>query len=321
MVKLLPWSTIRAKVALVNSVRDVSSPGDNVVHVENYAVPASPALAEELRSIALDAGREAAALLRANFRSGIAAEHKTNPHDLVTELDRLSQQLITERLLRGYPDSWVLGEEVLAGQPEPKTGGGVQWIVDPLDGTSNFVHGVAFFCVSIAAAVEDQLVAAVVIDPIGEDEFSANLEAAFLNGERLHPAARPEQARANLMTDYPSAEALDSDEPVALQVFGQWVRDFATVRRKVSAALALAHVAAGWCDATVGFDTKAWDVAAGAHLVEMSGGSYRGLFHGAGPGPAHLAPGFIAQGPGADYPSLRTAADRIAALRSTRHRD
>lgn len=273
-------------------------------------------LAEKLRLIALDSGRQAAQILRENFRTGIRAEHKTNPHDLVTEVDRRSQLLLTEQLMARYPDSWVLGEEHLDQASVPKDGAHVQWIVDPLDGTSNFVHGVAFFCVSIAAAIDDRLVAAVVIDPIGGDEFSANLAAAYLNGQVLEPGPRPEQARANLMTDYPAAEAVAADGPLALEIFGQWVQDFATVRRKVSAALALAHVAAGWCDATIGFDTKAWDVAAGAHLVRMSGGSYQGLPLTPTPAADHLARGFKATGPAAYFPSLDSAAERIAAQRS-----
>ena len=86
-------------------------------------------------------------------------------------------------------------------------------------------------------------------------------EHAYLNGAVLAPSPRPDQRHANIMTDYPSAEALVLDGEAALREFGNWVSAFATVRRKVSAALALAHVAAGWCDATIGFDTKPWDVA------------------------------------------------------------
>lgn len=276
---------------------------------------ALPQLAEELRQTALIAGRQAARLLAANFRVGIQAEHKTNPHDLVTEVDRRSQLLLTEELTSRFPDSWVLGEEQLEDAAPHNRDAHVQWIVDPLDGTSNFVHGIAFFCVSIAAAIDDKLVAAVIIDPVSGDEFSANLQAAFLNERPLTPGPRPEQHRANLMTDYPAAEAIASDGPFALEIFGQWVLDFATVRRKVSAALALAHVAAGWCDATIGFDTNPWDIAAGAHLVRMSGGKFQGLPANQAIA-AHLAPGFLATGPDADFPTLTRSAQRVAAHRA-----
>lgn len=274
------------------------------------------ATAETLRRAALDAARQASSLLKSHFRTGVQAEEKTNTHDLVTGIDRQSQKIITEHLLMASPGSWVLGEEdvdLAAGLADPQK---VQWIVDPIDGTSNFVHGIAFFCVSIAAAINDQLIAAVIIDPVSGDEFSANLESSYLNDAPLSPAPRPEQARANLMTDYPGAESMVKDGPLAMELLGSWIQDFATVRRKVSAALALAHVAAGWCDATIGFDTRVWDVAAGAHLVRMAGGSYRGLNYGQQISADHLCPGFIAQGPGADYPSLNSAAQRIFELRT-----
>jgi len=265
---------------------------------------------------ALAAARSAAKLLRSTFRTTVNAEHKTNAHDLVTDIDRRSQQIITESLLAAVADSWVLGEEKISTQSGHPAPGSVQWIVDPIDGTSNFVHGIAFFCISIAAAIDGQLVAAVIIDPITGDEFTANLETAQLNGVLLNPVHRPEQSRANLMTDYPGAESLSRDGDLALQLFGQWIQVFATVRRKVSAALALAHVAAGWCDATIGFDTKVWDVAAGAHLVRMAHGTFRGLAYGQDGLADHECPGFIAQGPGADYPSLNSAAQQIHALRT-----
>ena len=275
-----------------------------------------PSYAEELRVAALHAARSAADLLRSTFRTSVNAEHKTNTHDLVTEIDRRSQQIITESLLTAVSGSWVLGEEKISAHSGQQHPGSVQWIVDPIDGTSNFVHGIAFFCISIAAAIDGQLVAAVIIDPISGDEFTANLDTALLNDDQLNPAMRPAQSQANLMTDYPGAESLERDGELALQLFGQWIQDFATVRRKVSAALALAHVAAGWCDATIGFDTKVWDVAAGAHLVRMAHGTFRGLSFGQADLADHECPGFIAQGPGADYPSLDRAAQQIHQLRT-----
>jgi len=272
--------------------------------------------AEELRVAALHAARSAADLLRSTFRTSVNAEHKTNSHDLVTEIDRRSQQIITESLLAAVPGSWVLGEEKISAHSGQQAPGSVQWIVDPIDGTSNFVHGIAFFCISIAAAIDGQLVAAVIVDPISGDEFTASLDTALLNDIPLNPSMRPAQSQANLMTDYPGAESLERDGELALQLFGQWIQDFATVRRKVSAALALAHVAAGWCDATIGFDTKVWDVAAGAHLVRMAHGTFRGLPFGQSDLADHECPGFIAQGPGADYPSLTRAAQQIHQLRT-----
>ncbi len=238
---------------------------------------------------------------------------KSSAVDPVTIVDTLAEDFIANRLQELRPEDGLIGEE---GTGTPSLSG-VTWIVDPIDGTSNFVHGVAFFCISIAAAVDGQLLAAVVLDPISGEEFTANSTAAFLNERRLEPSARPEQSRANLMTDYPGAESMLKDGELSMKIFGQWIQDFATVRRKVCAALALAHVAAGWCDASIGFDTKVWDVAAGAHLIRMAKGTFRGLSYGQ-PGLAdHQCPGFIAQGPGANYPSLAAAAEQIHQLRAS----
>lgn len=285
----------------------------------SHKIASLPELAETLRLTALNAALQAAPIIQGAFRNSITAEEKTNNHDLVTAVDRQCQEIITNSLRSAFPDSWVLGEENINADSGTPATAQVQWIVDPIDGTSNFVHGIAFFCVSIAAAIDNQLVASVIVDPISGDQFSANAEAAYLNNQRLTPSQRPEQARANLMTDYPGAESLVKDGPLALEVFGAWIRDFATVRRKVSAALGLAHVAAGWCDASIGFDTKPWDVAAGAHLIRMTGGTYRGLAFGKQAAADHLCDGFIAQGPGANYQSLNDAALRVHQLRTQTH--
>lgn len=267
-------------------------------------------LAARLMSIAVDAAREAAPILREAFRHDMDLENKTNPHDVVTAFDRRSEELIRGHLLTAEADSWVLGEE------GGSTGeGSIQWIVDPIDGTSNFKHGIAFFCISIAAARDGRLLAAVVLDPITGEEFSADAQHAYLNGSILSPAPRPDQHHANIMSDYPSAEALEIDGDAGLREFGIWVTAFATVRRKVSAALALAHVAAGWCDATIGFDTKPWDVSAGALLVRRTGGRYMGRSYDDLLRPDHEAPCFVALGPGANYPVLEDSISRIMASR------
>lgn len=276
---------------------------------ENFST-SDIALASRLRHTALEAARLAAPLLRDAFRQDVQRENKTNAHDLVTSFDRRSEQIIREHLTRAEHDSWVLGEEGgISGE------GGIQWIVDPIDGTSNFTHGVAFFCISIAAARDGQLLAGVVLDPVAGLEFTADAEHAYLNGKILAPAPRPDQAHANLMTDYPSAEALEVDGTLGLVEFGSWVSAFATVRRKVSAALALAHVAAGWCDVTLGLDTKPWDIAAGALLVRRAGGRYLAYRYDDKQLPDYEAPCFMALGPDADYPAASTSLERIIEAR------
>lgn len=278
--------------------------------MQQTPTPTTIARARNLRLLALEAARAAAPALRAAFRGDIVTEHKSNNHDLVTAQDRASELAIEAVLLAGEPDSRILGEEGGA-----RGTGAIEWIVDPIDGTSNFAHGVAFFCISIAAALDGELLAAVVLDPIAELEFSADAEHAYLNGGVLTPGTCAEQPRASLMTDYPSAEAIVLDGAAGLAEFGALVTAFATVRRKVSAALGLAHVAAGWSDATLGLDTNPWDVAAGVLLVQRAGGSYLPYSYDDEARPAHQAPCFVAFGPGGHFPAATSAVTRLVASR------
>lgn len=269
-------------------------------------------LAEGLRAIAEEAARGVGPMLREAFRAGAEATEKANAHDLVTTFDRASESAIAAHLFAAWPDSRILGEE--GGH---RGSGRIEWIVDPIDGTSNFAHGVAFFCVSIAAALDGELLAGVVYDPVAGLLFSANAEGAWLNGDPLRPRAQQEERRASLMTDYPSAEAIEVDGPAAVRAFGTLVTRYATVRRTVSGALALAHVAAGWTDVTFGFDTNPWDVAAGALLVRRSGGSYLPYRYDDEARPAHEAPVYVALGPGARAgTAIGIVEERLAARRA-----
>ncbi|MGP9836758.1 inositol monophosphatase family protein [Arthrobacter sp. 179] len=273
-------------------------------------------LAEHLRGIAEDAARGVGPLLRGAFRSGAEARQKANAHDLVTAFDQASEKAISAHIFAACPDSRILGEE--GGHQGT---GRIEWIVDPIDGTSNFAHGVAFFCVSIAAALDGELLAGVVYDPVAELMFTANAEGAWLNGDRLEPSGTPEETASSLMTDYPSAEALELDGPAALEAFGTLVTRYATVRRTVSGALGLAHVAAGWTDITLGFDTNPWDVAAGVLLVRRSGGSYLPYRYDDEVRPVHEAPVYLATGPRTSAgTAVAIVEERVAARRAKGHR-
>ncbi|MFB0835409.1 inositol monophosphatase family protein [Arthrobacter halodurans] len=267
-------------------------------------------LAARLRSVAEDAAAGVGPMLRSAFRSGVRTEKKTNNHDLVTAHDRASEESIARHLFAAVPDSRILGEE--GGH---RGSGRIEWIVDPIDGTSNFAHGVAFFCVSIAAALDGELLAGVVYDPVAELMFSADRDGAYLNGETLRPRAHATEAQASIMTDYPSAEALRIDGRAGLDAFAELVDTYATLRRKVSAALMLAHVAAGWADVTLGLDTNPWDVAAGALIVRRAGGSYLPFGYDDGARPAHEAPCYVAIGPGGSAPTAVAVVERLVAAR------
>lgn len=232
-----------------------------------------------LKSIAAAAARDVGAQLREAFKHGVEATSKRDFHDLVTDCDRAAEERLRSLLTEEVPGSSFLGEEGgLVGT------GDVTWCVDPIDGTNNFVAGVPFFCVSIAAMRGDSLLAGVVYDPIRDELFAADAEGADCNGEPLVSTGATEDADAVLATDFPThrSSVLAGGGISDLERFGEFVRAFRSVRRLGSGALTLAYVASGRIDATLGVDAKPWDVAAGALLVERAGGTYH-AFPSSGP--------------------------------------
>jgi myo-inositol-1(or 4)-monophosphatase len=266
-----------------------------------------------LRAIAEGAARSVQAQLHAAFRGDMIVGHKRDARDVVTEHDKNAEKVISAYIFAHEPDSQILGEEGGAvGE------GRVSWFVDPIDGTSNFIDGIAFWCVSVAAAVDGEVVAAAILDPIADDMFSADLAGAWLNGEVLRSTAAASEAEATLITGYPNARELAAHGGVALTDFAELVLAFRAVRRPGSAALTLAHVAAGWADAAAGFNVNPWDVSAAELIVRQAGGSYLPLAVGQPQRPAHSYDhrGYVAVGGGASYPTLLSIARDIAARRN-----
>jgi myo-inositol-1(or 4)-monophosphatase len=191
----------------------------------------------------------------------------------------------------------------------------VKWYVDPIDGTSNFARGIAFWCVSIGAILDDAIVAGAILDPAGGNLFSADLEGAWLNGRPLSSSAAADERKATLITAYPTARDLRVDgEREALGRYARLVTTFSSLRRTGSAALSIAHVAAGWADASAGFNVNPWDVTAAIALLRRAGGTYRALPLGPGEQAAgdHLRRGYVAWGRGGVYPTLEAIAGSIA---------
>ncbi|MGM7669552.1 inositol monophosphatase family protein [Microbacterium sp. A93] len=301
----------------------------------------------ELRRLAQSAATACAPRLVEAFRAepdGLQLSTKRNTHDLVTVHDRATEDELVRLLGAAVPGSRFVGEEGGARGTDtghdagPLTSPGplatstpdrLEWIVDPIDGTANFAHGFAMFSISIAAAVDGEVVAGVVLDPVNGLEFSADDAGAYLNGERFgaacagdaaaaDAAVTPDESALNLVTSYPSAEALTVDGPVALERFGRLVDSYATVRRTVSGALELAYTAIGWADVTLGVDTNPWDVGVGQLLVRRAGGHYLGLFydtHGPERRPAHLAPCYVAVAPGRTAPTAVRVLEETVAVR------
>lgn len=289
----------------------------------------------ELRRIAITAAAACAPRLVRAFRSTPADLNlatKRSSHDLVTVHDRATEDELVRLLGEAVPGSRFIGEEggVRGLDPAPEADAHrLEWIIDPIDGTANFAHGFAMFSVSIAAAVDGEVVAGVVLDPVNGLEFSADDAGAYLNGVRFGAGAvvaveAPAEAAMNLVTSYPSAEALELDGSVALGRFGRLIDSYATVRRTVSGALELAFTAIGWADVTLGVDTNPWDVGVGQLLVRRAGGQYLALFYDTdGPErrPAHLAPCYVAVAPGRAAPTaVRVLEETVTARRAAGYR-
>jgi myo-inositol-1(or 4)-monophosphatase len=218
--------------------------------------------------------RRAGELLRSKLGTQMGVRSKTVRADLVTEADTASEQLIRRLVREKFPDDLVLGEEAgVSG-----SNGSFRWIVDPLDGTTNFAHGYRCFCVSIAVERNAVLESAVVYDPMADEEYVARKgSGAFCNGEAINVSSRQELRDALLATGFPARKP--GAPPGNLLPFGDFINAAQALRRDGSAALDLCYVAAGRFDGFWEPGLHAWDVAAGALIVSEAGGTvsdYRG---------------------------------------------
>jgi myo-inositol-1(or 4)-monophosphatase len=212
--------------------------------------------------------REAGALLLDFQARGFTVEHK-GAVDLVTEADRASESLIVSRLRDAYPDDAVLTEEE---RSHAGVAGGRRWILDPLDGTTNFAHGFPCFAISLALEREGTVALAAVFDPTRDEFFSAlRGEGARRNGEPIHVSRCSELDRALLATGFPYDVRTSPDNN--LREFGAFALRAQAVRRAGAAALDLCYVAAGRFDGFWEAGLKPWDVAGGWLLVEEAGGA------------------------------------------------
>jgi myo-inositol-1(or 4)-monophosphatase len=224
-------------------------------------------LSRKLMNIAVESALKVAPYLMEVFENGIIPEEKKGYHDLVTEADRNAEALLVEHLTQSYPDSFAIGEE----NGEQGTGS-VSWIIDPIDGTNNFVSGIPFFCVSIGAVYDGEAIAGVIYDPVRQEMFSASLEGAFLNGESILSSGNDRDNTSLLMSGFPYEGGAARDEDFSF--FQQLIANFHAVRRLGSTALELAYVASGRADVTFQTNANPWDVTAGMFLIKQAGGQY-----------------------------------------------
>ena len=220
---------------------------------------------------AVEAALSAGRLQRRHFRTPLDI-HKKGAIDLVTEIDIAVEREFRATIAARFPEHTVLGEESGPGEPSRSR---FQWIIDPIDGTTNYVHGLAIFCVSIALEIDGRLMVGVVYDPMADELFTAERgEGARLNGRRIHVTDTAELGDALLCTGFPYTVR---EKPGHL-IFGfaEFMRQSRAVRRLGSAALDLCYTAAGRFDAFYEESLQAWDIAAGALIVEEAGGRVTG---------------------------------------------
>ncbi len=220
----------------------------------------------EVKEAAIYIARKAGELLRENLGRVESIEYK-GAVDLVTDVDRKSETLIVDFIKERFADHDILTEE---GQDKTE-GSPCRWIIDPLDGTTNYAHGYPVFCVSIGFEEEGELRLGVVYDPMLEELFVAeNGGGAYLNGRRIRVSATPTLDKSLLSTGFPYD--LRTSRENNLNHFSNFAMRAQAIRRAGSAALDMCYVGCGRFDGFWELKLKPWDVAAGSLVVKEAGG-------------------------------------------------
>jgi len=191
------------------------------------------------------------------------------PKDFVSDVDRAAEQAIVEIIHHSYPHHGILAEEGTAGNTAKQSE--YLWVIDPLDGTTNFLHGLPHYCVSVAVRHHDVMAHGVVYDPVRNDLFAASRgRGAFLNDRRIRVSRRDQLADCLIGTGFAFRDGKLVESYAAMMKV--MMEKAAGLRRPGAAALDLAYVAAGWYDGFWEMSLQPWDVAAGSLLVVEAGG-------------------------------------------------
>lgn len=241
-------------------------------HAEDHAAPPEAPSPDVLLGIAREIARDAAALVVARRAAGdFEVSTKSSATDMVTEVDRAAEQLIRQRLLAARPHDEILGEEFgLDGSSDQRAGGApVRWVVDPIDGTTNFLYGHPGFAVSIAAEVAGRAVAGVVRVAFPDEEFTATVGGgARRDGERISVGTVDEPSTALVATGFSYDPERRARQGAVVASIVAGVRD---VRRMGAASVDLCSVACGRIDAYWERGLQPWDHAAGALIATEAG--------------------------------------------------
>ncbi|MBE9541062.1 MAG: inositol monophosphatase [Proteobacteria bacterium] len=220
----------------------------------------------DFKECAVEIAREAGMFLKNRLNSEHTIDYK-GEINLVTEADKISEGMITSKIASLFPDHDILAEEFTY----TTRGSDFTWIIDPLDGTTNYAHGYPFFCVSIALQKLDTLIVGIIYDPMLNEMFVAEKgKGAFLNDMAIHVSNTNRVIKGLLATGFPYDIREDSHNN--LNYFNTMIMKAQAIRRAGSAALDLAYVAAGRFDGFWELKLNPWDIAAGWLLVEEAGG-------------------------------------------------
>ncbi|HCY17150.1 MAG: inositol monophosphatase [Curvibacter sp. GWA2_64_110] len=221
-------------------------------------------------NVAIKAARAAGAIInRAALDVEAVRVSQKQVNDFVTEVDHASEATIIETLLTAYPGHGILAEET--GSTHGAKDSEFVWIIDPLDGTTNFIHGFPVYCVSIALAVKGKVEQAVIYDPSRNDLFTATKgRGAYMNDRRIRVSKRTQLKECLISTGFPFRKG--DNFPAYLAMMSEVMQRTAGLRRPGAAALDLAYVAAGFTDGFFETGLQPWDVAAGSLLVTEAGG-------------------------------------------------
>jgi myo-inositol-1(or 4)-monophosphatase len=260
---------------------------------------------DDLLETAMAAARAGSEVVKRYFRDAALQVDRKGQNDFVTQADRESETAVLAEIRRRFPDHRILAEE--GGGAGVGQGSEYQWLIDPLDGTTNFMQGLPVYCVSVACRRGDELVVGAIEDPEGGNVFTAvRGGGAWWNGRRMAVSSRPGLEGAFLATGYPFRALPTLD--VYLEIFRDVFRQAKAIRRCGSAALDLAYTAAGVYDGFFEFRLSPWDIGAGILMIEEAGGRVTDLDDGS----RYFAGGNIVAGGGGVQRELLEVARRHA---------
>ncbi|MEK6972478.1 MAG: inositol monophosphatase family protein [archaeon] len=222
------------------------------------------------KQTAVKAAKEAAKILLKYFGNIKKIEYKTSKHDFVTVADKESEKKIIEIIKKRFPEHNFLGEESGTSNNSDKDSE-FCWIIDPLDGTTNFSHAYPYFCISIALQKSKETILGVIYNPISKEMFVAEKgKGSFLNGKRINSSNKKKLIECLISTGfwYDRGKIMDFN----MQNMRNVMKRVQGVRRAGSAALDLAYIACGRLDGHWEFNLKPWDTAAGALIIQEAGG-------------------------------------------------